>query len=477
MGFETLAALQSTDRTGVFQGSIPTASVRQLAAIAKGWDVKDLFVGCSGTFKIERGLHPMFERVHGNDVTLYSCAIGWYMAGEDFRLEIKESAQERWGWLSEYLGSPADNLATILTATTMLQKAAGKRSDNAYFRALFAAYRQQFPTLHAQAKAKLPPQVLSTFYPGDVRDYMDMADPETSGLMTFPPFFSAGYEKMFDGLHQVFDWDVASYRMFNGDKDIPGVLAQAQSFKHWVVGSHMVIDELHENLRSVVRTRGWPIYLYSDSGATSTIGVPSVKVSPLLAKRLGPKDEIGDRMRLAVISSDQFNSLRFSIMNAHIVPSTPHLSLLVLVDDVVVGAFAIQWESVGTPLNMFTNKLPGPTCYLLSDFPIPGTQYPKLSKLILAAAVSEEARVLIERQASRRFRSIKTTAFSQHPVSMKYRGAFKLLTRKDAPKGAHHKHELIYGSELGRWTLAEALDEWKKKSAKKESNDHDVATA
>lgn len=87
------------------------------------------------------------------------------------------------------------------------------------------------------------------------------------------------------------------------------------------------------------------------------------------------------------------------------------------------------------------------------------------------AALSHEARLLAERRLAQRWRSLVTTAFSQHPVSMKYRGVMTLITRAetsspDLPGGRGYK--LTYGGALGAWTLAEALASWRAKHARKE---------
>ena len=78
----------------------------------------------------------------------------------------------------------------------------------------------------------------------------------------------------------------------------------------------------------------------------------------------------------------------------------------------------------------------------------------------------------------RRVRGIVTTAFTKRPVSMKYRGMFELLNRKendlakqawakdiDAATNSYYAqpYELNYGSAMGRWTLAEGMAEWKRK--------------
>lgn len=54
-----------------------------------------------------------------------------------------------------------------------------------------------------------------------------------------------------------------------------------------------------------------------------------------------------------------------------------------------------------------------------------------------------------------------TTAFSMHPVSMKYRGVYKLHKRLEGEKGEGFR--LNYYGELGLWSLDEAYALWWKK--------------
>ena len=108
--------------------------------------------------------------------------------------------------------------------------------------------------------------------------------------------------------------------------------------------------------------------------------------------------------------------------------------------------------------------------YLLSDFPVAGTDYPRLSKLVLYAALSKEAQALAQRSLSRRVKHAVTTAFTDNPVSMKYRGLFELIGRKELPRGSDpvkdHRYMLNYAAAMGAWTLDEGLAEWKAKHGK-----------
>jgi hypothetical protein len=73
----------------------------------------------------------------------------------------------------------------------------------------------------------------------------------------------------------------------------------------------------------------------------------------------------------------------------------------------------------------------------------------------------------------RRVSAVATTAFSKRPVSMKYRGLFRLTSRQnidaDDPMNGYAAggFMLNYLADYGRWTLQEGLAEWKKRFSTK----------
>lgn len=100
---------------------------------------------------------------------------------------------------------------------------------------------------------------------------------------------------------------------------------------------------------------------------------------------------------------------------------------------------------------------------LLVDFAVHSRQYRHLSKLVLRAAISREARLLVERNHKHRVECVRTTAFSDHPQSMKYRGVFSLVSRETHPGG----YKLVYEGRMTDMPLAEHLRLWLKEEANK----------
>ena len=111
--------------------------------------------------------------------------------------------------------------------------------------------------------------------------------------------------------------------------------------------------------------------------------------------------------------------------------------------------------------------------YLMSDFPVAPSKYKRLSKLIVYCVLSRESKMLAESLINKRVRSLVTTAFTNNPASMKYRGLLKQLTRQDVDQEeskGRYLYKVNYGAPMGRWTLKEGLAQWKKKHSQTGGN-------
>ena len=173
-------------------------------------------------------------------------------------------------------------------------------------------------------------------------------------------------------------------------------------------------------------------------------------MAPLLLPVVDAVDEItaDSIVEIRRVALPYFEFVRAKYLAKHIATAAPSAAALVLVDGKVAGAFGIVAE-----------RYRSNGAYLLSDFAV--SRQGRLSKLVLYAALSREAQLLIEQVLNRRIRRLLTTAFSEHPVSMKYRGLFKLVSRKPQEDG---RFQLNYESPTGRWTLQEGFETWLKKN-------------
>lgn len=459
----------------MFHGSIPQ-DVRNMAhEVTQAWSCADVYVACSGNFTMERVLSTLNRfRLHGNDIQIYSCALGAYLASQPIPITYSPELLAHMPFLAGTIATPADQLATLLLLSRYPQLLSDRKvSGNRYYQRLFTGMAQQWSDLHAKTLTRLEPLPLhlATFSAADAADWITQVPPD-AGFCSYPPFFGAdkAFQRDFAMLDSVADWPRPSFQPLTPER-LNRFMQIATDREHWMIGTNQYLEQYADHLcgRAQTTNRGVPIYLYA-SRATTRIVTPRQKTVPVAAPRLVTGEAIGSTMRLHLLSTQQFQSLRSQYMNPFIRPGAETQAFGVTVDHRLIGVFAISTS-------------PGPAAYsdlssiyLLSDFPVAPTDYPRLSKLVLYAALSSEAQLLYERVARHRIRRISTTAFSNNPVSMKYRGIFTLKSRKELAhdqswskdSDTHdpyyaQKYQLQYVASIGTWSLAEGLALWQKK--------------
>lgn len=425
----------------------------------RSWPVRDIYVGCSGNFTIERTLDGHGFTLHGNDVSIYTCCLGWFLAGQAVPLTLKDESREHLDWLEPYLADPADAVASMFLATRFF--ASVGKTDHVYHRRVVEGTRRQWPRLHAETVAKLRALTLrlGSYSAMDVREYLHDVVPPDAGVASFPPFFAGGYEVMWKPLEDHFDWPAPTYPVLD-DSAIADVLHQITNRAHWFFGSNHRHEDLEDRLCGMVHTgeRRVPMYVYASGGSTRVV-VPQQKLRPVTNPRLGPGDTIGERLALAPLKPEHFRTLRSQYLNKQIKPADPMWSYGVMVDGVLVGAFGYNRDKFG-----------GTAVYLMSDFAVAPSDYPRLSKLVVLAATSREAQLLLQSAQSKRITAVTTTAFAQKPVSMKYRGLLT-QTKREKSKDPAYAWQLQYEGAMGQHTLAEAMATWRARWGEKRNGD------
>lgn len=81
----------------MFHGSLPDSVQQIMGDCIRDWKCTDIYVGCSGNFTIERMLKSVTNaRLHGNDVTIYSCLLGRYFSGAPSMPGLTRTTKARW---------------------------------------------------------------------------------------------------------------------------------------------------------------------------------------------------------------------------------------------------------------------------------------------------------------------------------------------------------------------------------------------
>lgn len=458
----------------MFHGSLPATAQQILCEIVRDWKVDDIYVGCSGNFTIERILKGCVSaRLHSNDVTVYSCLLGRYFTGKPLNVTIRDDYHGPMKFISKYMDSDAGIIAVMLILSKMSIYLGSK--PNPYYIKMIKAYIDQFENLWEKTKAKIEKisPFVESMYEGDVCKLVDMV-PDDAGFICYPPFFSGDYEKMFKVIEEIFNWQPPEYELINKDR-INEMFAKLVKRKYFMFGTNDLLPEFKDYLVGITQTtnRGTPIYIYAKSDKTIIV-LPRQVTQPLMIERLGLNEDIGENMKIVKLKPEQFHALRSQYMNAHINPGQETASFAVVVGNKLIGVYAFSTAPSFADMNKYIDT---PNIYLLSDFPIAQSKYKRLAKLVLYAALSKESKEQAEDIANKRIYSITTTAFTKRPVSMKYRGLFRLLNKKklegtgesetDMSKIYYNNGFMLnYGAYMGQWTLSEGLAMWKKKYGK-----------
>ena len=451
----------------MFQGTMPSSAIKIINKIAKEWDCKRIYVGCSGNFTIERSLSNVVScPITSNDVTIYSSYLGKFFAGESVEaLAVKEEYKEEYGFLEEFMQTDADRIATMILAADMITYAG---SELLYMQRMFNAYESQFPKMHAKMKKKVEEARTSIdeFYHGDVMDMLDEIG-DDCGFISFPPFFKGGYEKMWKGIEEIFFYEEPKYELFDPNTSLKRFCEKVLSKDYFIICTEREVEEMKDFLCGEVQTNnGKSVYVYGKTKESLFIENRSKQTNARPVVKISEDDKITSDIEIKRLTLDQFNENRALYLSTNVKKvANPSASFGLFSNGKCFGMFGLANSmTLGAPSN-----LEGPSNYLLTDFSISPTSEKNLSKLVLICVLSKEVKLIAERVKNGRVKTINTNAFSNNPVSMKYRGLFELAGRKVIEKdenGKPKKYNLSYTSHIGRWTLKEGYELWRQKFSK-----------
>lgn len=399
----------------MFVGSVPKECIEQARRVCGVDTWGDVFVCCSGSFRVDKALALAGARVHSNDVALLSCAIGAFLMGRDLDF--------RFGGALECLRERSESftgLDRVALVGLALQMSAFTK-DNTFAKHHFEHYRSNLDFYLDRAKVKVATHLdgfkIASYFGGDFREHARNALEAGGGVVAFPPTYKKGYERMYRVLHESTEWSEPNYDVWD-PKDIGDwvrELAVSPEARYCVFS-----DQLLEGLKPVsefLPGRNKPVYFYASTTNSSVRArehkSTAFKYTPIAPDRL----RVDSKVTLVEADAGMMNFLKDKYLKAGLAHSTGSINLLVMVDGMLVGGFIYTRGRFG-----------GSDLYLLSDFALDGRR--RLAKLVALLATSKTAVRIFEKRYLERAGSITTTAFTDKPISMKYRGVFELTSRK-----------------------------------------------
>ncbi len=422
----------------MFTGAVPRPAVEQITRVVPFTEWGEVFVGCSGSFRFDRAaksVHPTV-RVHSNDVSLLSCALGTLATGAEFPLAFTG----RLAFMEEALaGEP---FAARVAAVQLALEMAKYRADNQYAQEHFAHYRDAFPTFLGSARKRLAEFLqgldIASFFAGDFREQARRAAAVGGGVAAFPPTYKGGYERLYRFLDENTTWERPGYAIWDPAKIEDWLDELDRMGVHYCVLTDRALDH-HEPVTVYRGQSNKPVFTFADR-SRSSVRRAMHRVEPFGYKPVNPA-ELGPTAKVELLkaTSAQMNFLKDAYLAKGIAHVSGIANFLVMLDGKLAGGFILSNDKFG-----------GDSVYLLSDFTLSAKS--RVSKLIAMLASCELVIRQLEIRLVHRIDCIHTTAFTDRPVSMKYRGIYDLTGRKPGM--------LNYASKVRRQTPDEIYAEW-----------------
>lgn len=435
----------------MFVGAINSKVREFLGNRASVFNDKRVVVGCSGNFTSEAVVsrYATARSVHSNDVSFYSCMAGRWLSGRGLDFEIGCAEFE---WLKAYQREgETKGLAAVMVLLDMLPF---EKQNNAHKKRMWGLYMDKFQELVEETVERLKGVQeavrVDEFFEGDVFDHFErFGDDPEAVFCCYAPTYAGGYEKLYRRVEEIFRWDKPNYELL--DEERRDKLLRWMSERDYLWYDDRVLD----GFQPVMKQRGGrsrTVYLYSNivrGPAYFDDRQPGdLPKLPLAGQSL----EIRPTSRIGVvqIKTNELRRYKDAFLGKHINFGAGMWAFAVFVEDYVVGFFEF--------MPGFTRE----AVYMIADFAVAGTRYKRLSKLVVMVAVSGQTRRMVEKLAQIRKRRLSTTAFTDRPVSMKYRGVLQLSKRGETEQGEKY---LQYEAEFNNSSWEEALKEWMRKHA------------
>ncbi len=436
----------------MFLGTIEPVVRNFLAANASAFKGKVVAVGCSGNFTSERVLWECTGRdvqIYSNDVSLYSSIIGAQLAGKPFHVEVRE---EQYHWLNAYLDQGGwTQIAAMLVFYRALD---AERQRNPYEKRMWGQYMQQFPDLVAGTAQKLDCLALKIqgYHAGDIFEHFQQMDAKFGDQVVYTsymPFFKGGYERLYRRLDEIFAWDSPVYPMLDDERRVE-IAAWCMQRRHVTLLDFPLPDQEPSMVGHTRRNKH--VYMYSNVLDKKALYRRLHPDPGVRFELIGEADHVGPGSvcRMTPIQSTAIQPYKAMYLARNIDFSTGMYGFAVSLDSKVIGFLEFSLGTTGGSEDW----------YLFADFSVGWKFHPRASKLVTMLALCNEVRRDLEIRVLRRREQVSTTAWTDKPVSMKYRGVFELVKRDEA------RGMLNYRAPWSGLSAQETFKQWIKKYAK-----------
>lgn len=415
---------------------------------------QDVYCACSGNYTTDKMLSAMGFTVHSNDVSLYSKLIADYVLGKD-ETPMKVKDEKFAKVFAKWEETPLKKLSMVMYMMHIANFLPQKYEYQIEILDTFMR-EEQAETFYRSTMEKLNKGGLDfkikDFYYGDFADFLKSKKGAGIGI-AFPPTHKGGYEKMFKAVEDTFEWEHANYNIFDpkqADELFLSFLKDDQNLIYTDREFDLLAD--YEVARIVLGPGKKPVYLYSSIEEKSKgyyIERPQKSIRSKYS--VIPMDfEFTENTRIdvKVVPKDDVNYFKAFYMSSRVnYTDGGDLALMFFADGLAFG-----FASFSNYTSRKIGELLG-----LSDFVV-NSDTKRLSKLLIMLELTHDVRMMNARSTQEYYDVIYTPVYTQKPVSMKYRGVFKLEKREPG--------KLLYLGTFNDSTIKETYKKWLKNNKK-----------
>lgn len=424
----------------MFIGSVPRKVVTQLTNIVDIKRYKDVFICCSGSFRVDLAIGELYpdSNIHSNDISLLSVALGRYLTGQTFNVSYKGNLEP----LSKFGNSGLDQLASVLIASEISKQ----NPKTEYGQSIIHQIHNEIDALHESTKSKIEEKYagrsVASFSECDFREHPKSN--KDALIIGFPPTYKGGYESQYKRLDENTEWESPDYEVWNPDNMLEWITSLGD--QPYCIFIDYELEGL-EPSSLFQRPQAHPIYLYTNAARDTSLREENPKYQPFKYTALDPDDiDRNSSIEVRPISAQQLNFLRNIYLSKRIQFTNGMTnSYAVYIDGKIAGCFAGS-----------VSKFQRSEYFLLTDFTL--SRKRKISKLIAMLATSRQVISMVEVQLILRLNSIGTKIFTDRASSMKYRGIYKKVKSDETG--------IYYRSYVREGTVTEVYKQWFDKYAK-----------
>lgn len=411
----------------MFLGSIPQRIAEELSEI-KG---EKIMVLGSGNYRSEIVLSRYNDSIISTDVSVYSTILGRFFSDGDFKKKILND----YDFINDFDG--AEYVAAVIQMLEMCQLRdieSDQRKKRVMLETLGDVVREKGAKIQ-EIKNGLK---IESFVRECMTSVFNKAEYDDRLLVAFPPTYTKGYEKMFGAFSVNIEDEPPAYREINE--------AVYQEFCEDIIkrGRYVLYTDrklpVSEPVIKYSEYKKKDVFIYSDYLNRSKF-IFIGKGDNFIAEKYerATVDDIKEHGCAVVPISAKVENYFRSVYIKKAVPSTPQncVPLMVISGKKILGFIVYSTGS-------------GSMSYLWADYTV--SEAPRASKLIIRIVRCRETVKLFDQKYVTWTERIRTTVFTDKPVSMKYRGIFDLMERKEG--------KLIYEADIKDTSIEKEVNDW-----------------